>query len=228
MLGVVIVAAGSGIRMRGQEKVFAPLAGYPVIAHAVRPFQESALVSRIVVVLSAENLQRGEKLMREQGFDKVTAVRPGGARRQDSVLSGLDALEDCSWVAVHDSARPFVTQDMISKGLQTAEVIGAAVPAVPVADTIKEVSGEGLVVRTLDRRPLRSVQTPQFFRADLLRRAHREVAFDVTDDAAMLEALGAPVALYPGSPANFKITTPEDLDLAEALMKAARSRLPGR
>jgi 2-C-methyl-D-erythritol 4-phosphate cytidylyltransferase len=151
---------------------------------------------------------------------------PGGKRRQDSVRLGLEALRpgsgqalgECEYVAVHDGGRPLVSSALIGRGLEAARETGAAVPAVPLADTVKEASADGLVVRTLDRRRLWAAQTPQVFRYDLLMRAHREVMADVTDDAGMLEALGLPVRIFPGDRRNIKVTTAEDLELVRAYL----------
>ena len=219
-LGAVIVAAGSGVRMGGIDKVFASLSGRPIIAHTLAVFQGCDTVRGIVLVLSASNLQRGRDLVREYGFDKVGDVCPGGERRQDSVRLGLEQLPACDYVAVHDGPRALVTAELIERGLEVAQETGAAVPALPLSDTVKEAGPDGLVVRTLDRSRLWAVQTPQIFRCDLLLRAHREVTADATDDASMLEALGVPVKLFPGLRTNIKITAPEDMEIAEALLSA--------
>ena len=214
-VGAIIVAAGSATRMAGADKIFAPLAATPIIAHTLRAFEESRLVSLIVLVLAPERLDDG----RAVSGRKVTAVVAGGSRRQDSVRLGLEALGECEYVLVHDGPRPFVTSDLIKRAIEAARENGAAVPAVPVTDTIKEAGEDGLVARTLDRSRLHAIQTPQAFRRDILVRAHAEVAADVTDDAAMVEALGIPVRIFEGDPRNIKITTPEDLRLAEAMLE---------
>jgi 2-C-methyl-D-erythritol 4-phosphate cytidylyltransferase len=221
--------------MEGADKLFANLAGRPLLARVLARFQESPLVERIVLVLSAANLERGRALAEEEGIDKLTAACEGGPRRQDSVRLGLEALGPCEWVLVHDGARPLVTTELIERGLAAARETGAAVAAVPVADTVKLAAPDGTVERTLDRGRLWAAQTPQVFRYDLLLRAHREVTTDpstalragFTDDAAMLETLGLPVRLYEGSPANIKVTTPEDLRLAEALLEAGAASVKG-
>lgn len=215
----IIVAAGSGTRMGGIDKVFSPLCGVPVLARSAAPFQASDAIGRIVLVVAADRLDDGRALASQRGLTKVTAIVEGGPRRQDSVRLGLDALGACDYVLVHDGPRPFVTAELIERGLAAARETGAAVPAVPVTETVKEAGPEGLVVRTLDRGRLWAVQTPQVFRYDLLMRAHREITTDVTDDASMLEALGLPVQLYEGSRTNMKITTPEDLLLGGALLQ---------
>ena len=219
-LAAIIVAAGSGERMGATDKLFAPLAGRPLLAHTLAAFQQCPAVDRIVLVMAEANLERGRELAHVHGFDKVVGFCVGGPRRQDSVRLGLEALGPCEWVAVHDGARPLVTPGLILRAFEAARESGAAVPAVPLADTIKEAGPEGFVERTLDRSRLWGAQTPQVFRYELLARAHREVTADVTDDAAMLEALDLPVKLFPGERTNIKVTTPDDLRLAEALLAA--------
>lgn len=242
MVGAIVAAAGTSTRMAdpstlqlrsGQaiDKLFSPLAGQPLLAHVLTRFQECRLVDRIVLVVSSVNLQRGRDLVAQCGLDKVSAVCRGGPRRQDSVRLGLEALRQssgqalgpCDWVLVHDGARLLI-EPVIAEGLDAARETGAAVPAVPIADTVKMAAADGVIESTVDRSRLWAAQTPQVFRYDLLLRAHREVTADVTDDASMLEALGLPVKLYPGSPLNIKVTEPQDLRTAEALLReAARS-----
>ncbi len=214
----VIVAAGAGVRMRGGDKLFSVVAGRPLLAHTVAAFESCQEIDRVVLVISEKNLGRGKSLMNEENFKKVVNVCTGGPRRQDSVNCGLAALGPCDLVAVHDGGRPLVRPGMISRGLEAARKTGAAVPVVPLSDTIKEIDETGAITRTLDRSRLVAVQTPQVFRYDLLLRAHDEVAGDVTDDAAMVEALGHSVATFEGSNRNVKITTAEDLMLAEAYL----------
>ena len=221
-VGAIVVAAGSSSRMRGADKLFARLSGRPLLAHVLARFQESPTVDSIALVLSSANLQRGRDLATEHGITKVSAVCQGGPRRQDSVRLGLEALGACDWVLVHDGARLLINPG-IAEGLEAARESGAAIPALPIDDTVKEAGPDGTVERTLDRGRLWSAQTPQVFRYDLLVRAHREVRDDVTDDAAMLEALGLPVKLYPGSPLNIKVTNLEDLRQAEALLEVVAS-----
>jgi len=218
LLGVIVVAAGSGTRMGGLDKLFSKAGKRPLLWYAIAPFQGCAAVERIVLVLSAENLHKGREVVKKFGLGKVCAVVAGGERRQDSVRLGLEALGECEYVAVHDGGRPVVPRSLIERGLEAVRETGAAVPAVRVVNTVKEGDAEGVVVRTLDRSRLWVVQTPQFFRYGLLARAHREVTADVTDDAAMVEALGEPVRLFPGDRRNIKVTVPEDLGLVRALL----------
>ncbi len=218
-LGAVIVAAGSGTRMEGLDKLFTQVGGRPLLAHAVAAFEDCTAVDRIVVVLSEANLERGAAVLRESGFAKIAGVCSGGPRRQDSVHCGLETLGPVDWVAVHDGGRPLVKPGMIVRGLEAARETGASVPIVPLADTIKEVAEDGIVARTLDRRRLYAAQTPQVFRYELILRAHDEITADVTDDAAMVEMLGVRVKTYEGRRRNIKITTPDDMQLAEAYLQ---------
>jgi 2-C-methyl-D-erythritol 4-phosphate cytidylyltransferase len=204
--------------MAGTDKLFTEVADRPLLAHAIAAFEDSAAIDRMVLALSEENIERGRDLVKRFAFAKVAAIVAGGGRRQDSVRLGLDALGECAYVAVHDGARPLATPALIERGLEAARQSGASVPALPLADTVKEAGPDGIVLRTLDRSRLWAVQTPQVFRRDLLLRAHREISGDVTDDAAMVETLGERVQLFEGERANMKVTTADDLRLVEALV----------
>ncbi len=210
--------------MGGVDKIMTPLCGRPLITHSLDAFESSPLVARVVLVGPREGVVAHRGLVTGRGYGKVQVV-PGGERRQDSVRCGLDALGAVEWTIVHDGARPCIDASMIEAGLRAAEATGAAVPAQPLSDTIKEVVDSGMVVRTLERDRLRAAQTPQVFRTTLLLQAHEQVREDVTDDAAMIEMTGGPVRLFPGSPENLKVTTPLDLEIAEAILRrrAARS-----
>lgn len=222
LAGAVIAAAGASRRMGGVDKVFADLAGRPLLAWSVDVFESCPSVHRIVVVLRSEQLAQGKALSEERGWGKVAAFCPGGERRQDSVRAGLRRLEGCEWVVVHDGARPMVTSDIIERGLEAAQKTGAAIAAVPVIDTIKAVEPDGFVSATVPRKGLWAAQTPQVFRYQLLLQAHEAATETATDDAAMVEALGCPVSVYRGSYANIKVTSPEDLPLAEAILRQRR------
>ena len=226
-MGVVVVAAGSSRRMGGIEKVFLSLAGKPLVAHSLQTFEDSTLVDNVVLVVSESARDDGERIVTEFGYGKVVDVVVGGARRQDSVLQGMDRLSDCGIIMVHDGARPFVSGDMISRGLNAMRMASAATAGVPVTDTIKIVDADMVVKSTPDRTMLWAAQTPQVFKSQLLREAHRRVTHDSTDDAAMVEALGAEVKVFMGSYENMKVTTPEDVSLAEAI-HAARTRPSGQ
>ncbi len=219
ILDVVVVAAGRSTRMGATDKTFAPIHGVPLIVHTLRRLAASDVVARIVLVVAAESVARAQRLAQDYALPRIAAVCPGGARRQDSVHAGLRALPDCRWVAIHDGARPGVDAAMLSAGLDAARQWGAAIAAVPVKDTIKVVGGAGLVSDTPPRDALRAAQTPQIFNYALLLSAHRNATQDYTDDAAMVEAMGRPVATFPGSYDNLKVTTPEDLALAAHVLR---------
>jgi len=216
-VGAVIAAGGSSQRMGGIDKMLAPLGGEPVLARVLSVFQKCDSIDQIVVVLSESNLKQGQQLVTEGGWTKVSDVCLGGSRRQDSVVNGLSRLTDCQWVIIHDGARPLVTVDLIERALEVASQTGAAIAAVPVTDTIKLV-GEDLIVQgTPPRRSLWAVQTPQVFRFDVIDEAYRQAKFEVTDDSTPVERLGHKVKIYPGAYDNIKITTPDDLAIAEIL-----------
>ncbi len=232
----ILLAAGASERMGGLDKSVAPLDGQPVASYSLRAFAACDGVSSIVLVCGDNNRAALETLAAAHGGGKVTAIVPGGPRRQDSVARGLAALADADLVAVHDTARPLVTSSMIARGIDCAARHGAAIAAAPLTDTIKEVNGDSpdgavQVTRTIDRRTLRAAQTPQLFRRDLLLRAHAAAGSPAvangafTDDAALVEALGHRVVAYdPGAP-NPKITTPADLPVVAALLRA-RAQTP--
>lgn len=217
-IGAVIVAAGRGERMGGVDKILALLGGKPVLAWSVDLFQQCRLIDQIVVVVNQQSLSRCQQLVAERGWSKVTKVCIGGRRRQDSVAAGLSQLNRCQWVVIHDGARPLVTESLIEQGLKAAEETGAAVAAVPVTDTIKTAGSDRVVQQTLPRDNLWAVQTPQVFRFDIITEAYRQAKTEVTDDASLVEQLGGKVKLYMGSYDNIKITTPDDLALAEWML----------
>ena len=219
-IGVVVVAAGSSRRMGGVDKIFAPVLGSPLIAHTLDAFEAFRPVAEIVLVLDEGSAEMGADLVRQRGYRKVSRICPGGPRRQDSVRNGLESLTPCDWVIVHDGARPCLDRPMLRRGLKAAQKSGASVAGVPVKDTIKVVSPQGLVVDTPQRARLWAAQTPQVFCYKLLREAHRRCAQTVTDDAVLVERMGHPVRMFRGSYENLKVTTPEDLAVAEAFLRS--------
>jgi len=216
-VGAIIAAAGRGERMGGVDKMFTPLSGKPVIAMVIDTFEKCNSVDQIVVVINRENLEKCQRLVAEQGWSKVTGVCPGGERRQDSVAAGLKQLNQCEWVVIHDGARPLVTVDLIERGVKAARETGAAIAGVPVTDTIKLAGDNMMVMGTPPRHNLWAVQTPQMFRFDIIVKAYQQIQEEVTDDATLVERLGYKVKLYMGAYDNIKVTTPDDLVLAEVL-----------
>ncbi|WP_207713022.1 2-C-methyl-D-erythritol 4-phosphate cytidylyltransferase [Desulfofundulus sp. TPOSR] len=221
----VVVAAGRSVRMgQGVNKQFLPLSGLPVLARSLRVFEEAVPVKGYVLVVAEGEVDRASRLAcQEWGCRKLLAVVSGGERRQDSVRKGLEALPaEAEIVLVHDGARPLVGVEELVAVASEAARWGAATLAVPVKDTVKEAGTDGFVVRTLPREVLWLTQTPQGFKCSLLREAHRRAEAEkisATDDASLVEALGHRVKLVPGSYRNIKITTPEDLAVAEALLE---------
>lgn len=218
--GAVIVAAGTASRMGGIDKVMAPLGGEPMIVRTVRAFQNCGAIAEIVVVTREDLILPITSACR--GMDKVRAVVAGGASRQESVARGLSALSgQMKLAAVHDGARPLVSDAVIDRTVRAAHSYGAAASAVPVKDTVKVVKG-GLVMATPDRNALRAVQTPQVFDFDLLRGALEKAEKDkaaVTDDCSAVERLGMSVKIVEGEERNLKITTPLDLKIAALLLE---------
>ena len=223
-VSAVIVAAGRSSRMGGVDKTFAPLLGAPLIAHTVERFEAHPRISEIALVLAAESVERGRKLAAARGWRKVTQVCAGGARRQDSVYTGLTALAPCELALVHDGARPCLDAATLERGIRAAAEHGAAVAGIPVKDTIKRVSPELVIEETPERARLWAAQTPQVFRCGLLLEAHRRSEGDFTDDAAMVEALGHPVRMFEGTYENIKVTTPGDLVIAETFLRELLGR----
>lgn len=218
--GAVIVAAGSASRMGGIDKVMAALGGEPMIARTVRAFQQCGAIADIVIVTRPDLIRPISALCAQ--MDKVRMVVAGGQSRQESVALGLNALpKGVELAAVHDGARPLITDAVIDRTVRAANSYGAAAPAVLVKDTIKVVRG-GLVTDTPDRASLQAVQTPQVFDFDLLRGALKKAAEDaaaVTDDCSAVERLGMAVKIVEGDERNLKVTTPMDLKIAEMLLE---------
>lgn len=200
-------------------KIFLPLLGKPLISWTIAAFEDCFFINEIVLVLSRADLQKGKELRSAEGWKKVSHIVPGGARRQDSVAAGLKKLKECRWVVIHDGARPCVTVRLIEDGLREASKTGAAVAAVPVKDTIKIADSRGKIRETLLRKNLWAAQTPQVFRYDIIRKAY-ERDEDVTDDSSLVEKMGLPVRIYMGSYDNIKVTTPQDLRMAEEILRS--------
>lgn len=224
MIFGIIVAAGKSERMGADvDKAFLSLGTRPVLAYSLLAFQQCPMIDGVILVVRKDRLESARGLTQVFGCDKVRKIVPGGATRQASVTAGLAALgDDVQIVAVHDGARPCVTPDLISETVKSAKRQGSGVAAVKITDTIKEVDRGTVVTRTVDRSKLWAVQTPQTFKVDLLRNAYALVSkkrLAVTDEASAIEAAEEAVHLVPASVANIKITTPEDLALAAAILK---------
>jgi 2-C-methyl-D-erythritol 4-phosphate cytidylyltransferase len=212
----IIVAAGSSKRM-GQDKIFAEIEGKPLIARVIDTCQQASEISEIVLVFNSNNIDAGKELCSRMNWTKVKAICTGGDRRQDSVQQGLNKIPNCEWVLIQDGARPFITTEIITRGITAAAETGAAIAAVPVKDTIKQGDKNQIVIKTLERNSLWAIQTPQIYRFDIISEAYKNIKDDVTDDAAMVEKLGYKVKIFMGSYNNIKITTQEDMIMAKII-----------
>ena len=229
-VGAVIVAAGKGKRMgRSINKQFLKIDNIPVLARTLLTFSNIAMIDNIVVVVDKDEVEHCRKdIINEYDINRVLDIMPGGKERQNSVLNGLKVLKDrCDIVVTHDGARPLVNTDTIVQSIRYAYMYGAAVCGAPVKDTIKILCHDDFIVGTPDRSKLYAVQTPQTFKFDLLYKAHKlaiEEGFTGTDDTVLVERMGVRVKLFSGSYENIKITCPEDIYLAEAILKHRSDR----
>jgi 2-C-methyl-D-erythritol 4-phosphate cytidylyltransferase len=229
-VNAIIVAAGKGERMGvSLPKAFLSLAGMPLLIYALRNVGRSSIITKLVLVIASEREALCRELLATYGpFGTSVILVHGGPERQDSVRLGLAALDpECDIVVIHDAARPFVSAALIHRSVTVAAEVGGALVAVPVRDTVKRVTEEGTVVETVPRHDLWLAQTPQTFRVPLIRDAHAYALREgvhVTDDVTLVEQMGGKVQVVPGSIDNFKITTPEDLQLAEAILGAGTSQ----
>jgi len=217
----IILAAGRGERMKTERvgKQYLPLGGKPILVHTLLAFEECPSIEEIILAVKKEEIDYCQlSIVKRFGLRKA-----GGERRQDSVYNALKKVnKDCCIILVHDSVRPFITREMIRRTIEATRVHKAVVTAVPVTDTIKEGDGRGFVERTLDRDRLWSIQTPQGFESNLIKEAYSRACernFSGTDDASLVEEMGHSVKVIEGSHENIKITTPEDLIIAEAILR---------
>lgn len=219
---VVVPAAGSASRMEGLDKILIELDGIPILAHSLKTLNDCELVHEIILVTREDLMVDLGKLCREFHIDKATKIMVGGAQRSESVLAGVrEVRADADIIAIHDGARPFLSQEVLETVINEGRRTGAAAPAVPVTDTIK-VAVDGLVEKTLPRTKLWAVQTPQVFESSLIKGALEKVAEEkipITDDCSAVEQLGMKVTLTKGSYENIKITTPLDLALAQGILQ---------
>ena len=229
----VIVSAGKGLRfMEGKKKQFYFLRGKPILAHTLDKFETCSLIRSVRLVVGQEDMDYCLKeIVEKYRFQKVSKIVPGGKRRQESVRNGIDALpKDADIVAIHDGVRPFITRAMIEDSIHSAVRNGAVVLAMPVKETIKVSNPNGTVLKTLDRESLWQIQTPQTFQVNIIKEAYyraTEEGFVGTDDASLVERIGVKVHILPGSYTNIKITTPEDLLLANLILKMNASTKEG-
>ena len=219
---VVVVAAGSSERM-GSDKMLMTLGAKPVIIRTLMAFQQSPMLDDIVVVTRQEKIMGLADMIKLYDISKVTQVISGGATRMESALAGVSAVkEGAKLIAIHDGARPLVTQGVIRRVVEAANEHMAAVPAVPCVDTLKQVNQEGVVIGSVDRSSVVRVQTPQVFDADLIKGALSravEKNLPLTDDCSAMEMMGVKTYVVEGDAGNIKLTEPDDMILAEAILK---------
>jgi len=228
----VVPAGGSGARMgSGRPKQYLVLAGAPLLVHTLRALGHARALAGTVVAVPAERVEATRRLLQRFRVPRLLDVVAGGAERQESVWRGLQAVSsDVGWIVVHDAVRPFIDAALVDRVLAAARRHGAATCGVPVRETIKRVQ-DTMVEATLERDGLWLVQTPQAFSRALLSEAHekaRRDGYTGTDDAVLVERLGARVAMVPGLPQNLKITTPEDLKAARLWIPRFQVRSPRR
>ena len=219
-VSVVIAAAGSSTRMGGINKQFLLLNKIPVLAHTLLRFSKLPSVSEIIIAARKDDLLLINDMVKDFGIQKVKAVIPGGANRQESVRLGLEHINE-PIVLIHDGARPMVTNECIEKVIKQLEACDAAALGVPVKDTIKRVMPNGQIIETLNRDELVQIQTPQGFRSEIIRDAHKRALIEnvfATDDCMLAELMGIPVYVVSGDYQNIKITTPEDIAICEAML----------
>ena len=219
---VVVVAAGSSVRM-GEDKLFMPLEGKPVLAWTLQALDRCSFVDEIILVAREDRLEQAAELCRQFEIRKACKVIIGGKNRNESALAGVSAVKrDAGIILIHDGARPLVTEDVVYDAMHTAAIYKCAAPAIPVTDTIKEKNND-LVVNTPNRADLAAVQTPQAFWADIIKGALSAAVREgkeYTDDSAAAEAMGFKVHLSKGSVENIKITGPLDLQVAAAIIRS--------
>lgn len=222
---VIVPAAGKGIRMNHSlPKQFLPIGGKPILAHTLLNLNRIPDVDSIIVVVNEGRIRWcREEVVNRFGIEKVKKVIKGGSTRQQSVSNGLKSLEESTRIVViHDGARPFITVDILRRVVDKAKRYGAAICAIPVQDTLKKVADNTQVESTSNRNSLWLVQTPQAFLSSLLLKAYEKAltdGYEGTDDSAVVERLPHPVKIVEGSPLNIKVTTPQDLILAEAILE---------
>lgn len=223
----IIAAAGEGMRLGAGPKAFVPLGGAPMLAHSLIAFAKASAIEAIVLAVPPEREEEARSIASSTVPAARVEVVAGGGSRQDSVRSALAIVPDHVYsIVVHDAARPLVTVELIESALEGLEIEMASIVAVPERDTLKR-ERDGRVLETVPRAGLWRAQTPQAFRTGPLRRAHERAVADRvegTDDAMLLERIGVDIAIMPGDERNVKVTTPDDLALAEALLAAAQRR----
>jgi len=220
-LEAIVVAAGRGERLGWRSKPFIKIEKKPILYYTLRVLTKNPWIKNIILVVKKNDIKRARNLTIREKFNKIKKIIEGGETRRLSVERGLQFIDrDTQLILIHDAVRPFIPQDLINKVILQAERFGAAVIGVPLKPTIKRIQKNLFVEDTLDRRKIWEIQTPQIFKKDVILKAHRKFKDEnFTDDSALVERLGLKVKIVKGDYSNIKITTPEDLVFAEAILK---------
>lgn len=219
----IVPAAGIGRRFDGTvRKTFVAINGTPLLIHTLKRLQSCAAITEIIPVLKEDDLEKWSEVIDANGLSKVKRIVPGGRERQDSVYNALKILHEESLVLIHDGVRPLFPARLVERLINEINGFDGIVPALTVKDTIKVIDADSVVVSTEDRSKLQAVQTPQVFSLRIIKEAYNRAyadGFYATDDAALVERIGGRVKVIEGSPFNIKVTTPEDLEMAQYLIK---------
>ncbi|MBI5740418.1 MAG: 2-C-methyl-D-erythritol 4-phosphate cytidylyltransferase [Nitrospirae bacterium] len=224
----VVPSAGLGKRFNASfKKTFADLEGIPLLIHTLKGLSSEELITEIVPVLGKDDVGLGYQMVENFGLEKIERIAPGGKERQDSIYNALNLLKENgtspdSIILIHDGVRPFIPEGLIKNLITEVQTSDGVIPGLPVKETLKEVSADGMIVSTVNREKLWSIQTPQAFTFGVIRKAYDAAYAEghyATDDAALVERTGGRVKIIPGSPYNIKVTTPEDLEMVEWIIK---------
>ncbi len=231
----IVPAAGLGKRFNSSKrKIFVKLRGIPLFIHTLKRLHGEDSITEIIPVLRQQDTEKGFDMIKALNLGKIRRIAPGGQERQDSIYNALKLIEEDGsglsgemLIMVHDGARPVIPRNTVEELLNETKDADGAAPGIPAKDTLKKISGDGIIVSTLERGHIRAIQTPQLFSFDIIKKAYDTAykeGFHATDDSALVERIGGRVKIITGSPFNIKVTTPEDLDLVEYIL--AKERVP--
>jgi len=218
----ILLAGGTSNRMGSNDKILSTLGEIPVLFHSLETLNSSPEIHSIIIVVPKDKILAYQEKIPNDKFPKIQKICEGGNSRQESVQAGLNFVQSVKWVLIHDAARPFISQHMISEATEAVKDTGAATAAIPMTDTLKLSEDAGLSVKlTIQREKIWAAQTPQIFSVDMLKKAHANPPIsDFSDDSSLIEASGIKVKIFSGSTQNIKITFPADLKIAEAIFKS--------
>jgi len=230
----IVPSAGLGKRFNASiKKTFADLGGIPLLIHTLKRLSSEDLITEIIPVLGKDDIGHAYQMVENFGLEKIERIVPGGKERQDSIFNALNLLKGNgtspdSLILIHDGVRPFIPDGLVERLISELKHFEGVIPGLPVKETLKEVSADGMVVSTINREKLWSIQTPQAFTFSAITRAYAAAytdGFYATDDAALVERIGGSVKIVRGSPYNIKVTTPEDMEMVEWILKKEKSTL---